>query len=87
MPTTFNGSLQSAAEVAVPGEGKRASIDMDDFHCGFGTWSGTSFAAPVLAGELAQCLLATRALDEVTAAVAVPRTLAALASLRTPDAS
>ena len=36
------------------GDGIRATIDMDDYRCGFATWSGTSFAAPVLAGELAQ---------------------------------
>jgi hypothetical protein len=31
----------------------RATIDPDDFHSGFGVWSGTSFAAPVLAGQIA----------------------------------
>ena len=34
----------------------RATIDLDDYTSGFGVWSGTSFAAPVLAGELAHAL-------------------------------
>jgi subtilisin family serine protease len=35
----------------------RATIDPDDFSSGFGLWSGTSFAAPILVGELAQHLV------------------------------
>jgi Subtilase family len=34
----------------------RATVDPDDFRSGFGLWSGTSFAAPILAGELAEYL-------------------------------
>ena len=34
----------------------RATIDLDDYTSGFGVWSGTSFAAPVLAGEFAHAL-------------------------------
>jgi hypothetical protein len=56
-PVTFDASAQSAFRVDVPGDGVRATIDPDNFHSGFGTWSGTSFAAPVLAGDLAQCLV------------------------------
>ncbi|MEP7178730.1 MAG: S8/S53 family peptidase [Pseudonocardiales bacterium] len=56
-PVTFNASAESSYRAFVPGEGWRETIDPDDFRSGFGTWSGTSFAAPVLAGELAQCLL------------------------------
>ncbi|MDN5761756.1 MAG: S8/S53 family peptidase [Microlunatus sp.] len=36
----------------------RSTIDPDDFRSGFGIWSGTSFAAPILAAELARQLLA-----------------------------
>ncbi len=54
LPMTFNASIQPAVEVQLPGGGVRATIDIDDFRGGFGVWSGTSFAAPVLAGEIAQ---------------------------------
>lgn len=37
--------------------GFRATIDPEGFQGGFAVWSGTSFAAPVLAGELAALLL------------------------------
>ena len=37
----------------------RAALDPDDFTAGFAVWSGTSFAAPVLAGQLADRLLDT----------------------------
>ncbi len=51
----FDGSLQPRNRVDSPW-GVRASFDRDNFSSGFGTWSGTSFAAPLLAGELAQAL-------------------------------
>jgi subtilisin family serine protease len=56
-PVTFNASAEPSFRIHIPGEGWRETIDPDDFASGFGTWSGTSFAAPILAGELAQCLL------------------------------
>jgi subtilisin family serine protease len=42
----------------VPGEGWRETVDPDDFSSGFAIWSGTSFAAPIFAGEVAAELLA-----------------------------
>lgn len=39
-----------------PDDRPRATIDGDDYSGGFGVWSGTSFAAPVLAGQLARHL-------------------------------
>jgi subtilisin family serine protease len=56
-PTTFNGAGGPALRTYVPGEGWRATMDPDDFSGGFGTWSGTSFAAPLLAAEIAQSLV------------------------------
>jgi serine protease len=35
----------------------RESIDPDDFRGGFAVWSGTSFAAPLFAGRLAEQLV------------------------------
>jgi serine protease len=46
----------------------RATIDPDNF-TGFGTWSGTSFAAPVAAAAVAQALV-----DSGTLAKAVEST-------------
>jgi subtilisin family serine protease len=63
MPTTFDGSLQPLAAVRITGGGLRSTIDPDDFHGGFATWSGTSFAAPILAGEVARLLWETGKLD------------------------
>jgi serine protease len=52
----FDAAAQ--AEYAFHGpDGWRSTIDPDSFKSGFGVWSGTSFAAPVLAGKLARSLV------------------------------
>ena len=71
MPVTFNASLQPAARFTMADGTVRSSIDMDDYAGGFASWSGTSFAAPVLAGELAQNLLEQNRLDDPDPKVAV----------------
>jgi hypothetical protein len=53
MPVTFEGHGKGDSAEA-------AMLDSEDFTSGFATWSGTSFAAPVLAGEIAQVLLDAR---------------------------
>jgi subtilisin family serine protease len=53
MPTTFDAALEPSHAVRNARGELRASFDMDDFSAGFGIWSGTSFAAPVFAGQLA----------------------------------
>jgi hypothetical protein len=61
----------------------RATIDLDDFSSGFGIWSGTSFAAPVLAGQLAQALLALGT-EQADLGALVQRGWAALAAVLAP---
>ncbi|MCK9792613.1 S8 family serine peptidase [Isoptericola sp. 4D.3] len=62
VPTTLDGpstpSLRTRERYA---DAVRSTIDPEGFQGGFATWSGTSFAAPVLAGEIARELLADRA--------------------------
>ena len=75
LPTTFNGSGQSPVRTA---DGREA-VDPDDYSSGFGIWSGTSFAAPVLAAEVATHLVAQGDLDDTSAAIMVDRGWAAVA--------
>lgn len=84
MPTTFNGSLQPSARVHIGGL-TRQTLDMDDFSSGFGTWSGTSFAAPILAGELPAALLDAGSLDLCHADAAVDRGWQALHTVAQMD--
>ena len=61
----------------------RSTVDPDDFRSGFGLWSGTSFAAPILVGEIAQYLNTTVALppSDVDPVAALGRAWAALRHL------
>ncbi|WP_281964687.1 S8 family serine peptidase [Serinicoccus marinus] len=63
LPVTFDASAQPARRVGTD-PGTRATPDPDDFRGGFGVWSGTSFAAPWLAGQLADHLAALLAADD-----------------------
>jgi subtilisin family serine protease len=69
LPTTFDGSAQSVVKVKGGGE----SVDDDDFTGGFATWSGTSFAAPVVAGEVAAHLTTQGGLTDISPACMVER--------------
>jgi subtilase family protein len=71
----FDASRGPTLERRQPGRTRRSTIDPDDYSSGFGIWSGTSFAAPILAGEIAQHLHEHRLLDaeDVDPAAAVDR--------------
>jgi serine protease len=79
-PTTFNGGAAASVVTSDPSGQPRRTIDPDCYRNGFGTWSGTSFAAPVLAGRLAQDLLAGGQLDDVAPAAAVRRARTVIAN-------
>jgi hypothetical protein len=53
VPTTLSGSLNPLLSVDGFGPGPRSGVDFDDFRSGFAVWSGTSFAAPWIVGEIA----------------------------------
>jgi len=83
IPVNFEGGIQadlSSAEY----DRRRETFDVDDFGSGFAVWSGTSFAAPVVAGRIAHRLRGPRAAS--AAAVAggpTPRVAAAVAAAGT----
>jgi len=93
LPTDINASRSSELRMRAhpanpmpPGvslPGFRAALDPDDYSCGFGIWSGTSFSAPLLAARIARSLQQGAAqsglrLDPSDAAATANRALAAL---------
>lgn len=79
-PTTFDGGTAASVQTGDPSGRPRRTIDPDSYVNGFGTWSGTSFAAPVLAGRLAHDLLDGGKLDDVDAAATVSRARSVIAA-------
>jgi hypothetical protein len=59
----YDASRTPSIEQRPSGHARRSTLDPDDFSSGFGVWSGTSFASPVLAAEIAQHLHETGVLD------------------------
>jgi subtilisin family serine protease len=78
LPLT-DGMGQPSSSVAAL-TGVRCTVDPDDYTGGFGVWSGTSFATPVFAAEVATALVAAGPLKTVTADAMRKRALAALDS-------
>ena len=58
-PRTAKGGWMPDTQFAGPRSTRRGTVDPDLFTAGFSTWSGTSFAAPVLAGRFIAKLAAT----------------------------
>ena len=90
MSTTppMQGGLQPMARTRAFGH-VRESIDPDDFTGQFGVWSGTSFAAPLQAGRIAEAMRTSMpevgTTEAVTQAVARAWTAVAAATGVTPD--
>jgi subtilisin family serine protease len=86
-PRTFDASLQPLAELVTTAGEWRSTLDPDDYLAGFAVWSGTSFAAPVLAGQIAAQLLALYAEGDraVDAHAAADRGWAAIAAATAED--
>jgi len=68
LPETFQGGLQAGTSDEGHGR-RRETLDVDDFRGGFGVWSGTSFAAPVVAGRIAAKITAGESPDGARASV------------------
>ena len=62
LPVTFDGGVQAGTRNDHHGH-RRETLDADDFRGGFGVWSGTSFAAPVVAGRIATQIVAGESPD------------------------
>jgi subtilisin family serine protease len=57
MPRGLDGGVQPSVEVQDGDGATHSTLDLDDFRAGFGVWSGTSFAAPVVAATIAEAML------------------------------
>jgi len=68
---------QPSSEVS-SGDTVRCTVDPDDYTGGFGVWSGTSFATPVFAAELAATLIVEGGLTDVSAPTMRKRAIRAL---------
>jgi serine protease len=68
VPVDFDGGIQAGTRDDKYGR-RRETLDVDDFRGGFGVWSGTSFAAPVVSGRIAARILAGQTAAQATQTV------------------
>lgn len=91
VPVTLSGGQGRSIAVQRTDPLPRATVDPDDYTSGFAIWSGTSFAAPWIAGEIARQidvgLAATADQPTVDAAGAQARGTAAVAAVLAERAS
>jgi subtilisin family serine protease len=80
VPTTLSGDAQPAAGLTYQGL-HRTTPDPDAYLSGFATWSGTSFAGPVLAGEIAKALVLDPDLTSIDRAAFIARGHRAVAAV------
>jgi hypothetical protein len=90
--STMPTDLQAARQAPVAPSNReqlppRESIDPDNFGGGFAVWDGTSFAAPIVAGQLANALMAHKGkpLDDVSEDATKDRAAALLEALEIVD--
>ena len=76
LPLT-NGLGQPSAQDSSDGT-VRCTVDPDDYTGGFGVWSGTSFATPVFAAELAAAVIDEGGLTDVSPSTMRKRAIRAL---------
>ncbi|MGE9808745.1 S8/S53 family peptidase [Janibacter sp. G1551] len=69
VPTTLSGSRGRSIHVDRHDPLPRATVDPDDFSSGFALWSGTSFAAPWIAGDIAAALTGGGTVADAVASV------------------
>ncbi len=60
VPTTLAGAMGRSVEVPRHDPLPRTTADPDDYRSGFAVWSGTSFAAPMIAGDIAAAIATAR---------------------------
>jgi len=72
VPTTLSGDAQPAAGLTYQGF-HRTTPDPDAYASGFATWSGTSFAGPVLAAEIARAIVHDPDLATIDKATSIAR--------------
>ncbi|HKP05782.1 MAG TPA: S8/S53 family peptidase [Microbacterium sp.] len=81
VPTNFQGGVQPDLVSDEYGR-RRQTLDIDDFGSGFAVWSGTSFAAPVVAGRIAAELVGPRPGGAAAAAGKNPTVAAAATAVK-----